>query len=216
MTVLLRTTLLRPLEPDVARIYLYMFDQLKEIPDIEGPTFTFFHLLAPHNPYVFDKDGHVRNNIPLTLQGQEKTGGWLAKKEYIEQMQYINKRILEDIDAILARSSSPPIIILQSDHGSASSWHHGIKGDALQQFWYERTANLNAWYAPPEIQQRLSDTMLSVNTFRILFFALFGDVLPPLAPHINASWYGKPYDFVDVVDTVDHAFDAKGEAPLTQ
>ena len=207
MSVFVRTTLLRPFEPDVASMYHYMFDTVETVPDIDGPTFTFLHLLAPHNPYVFDASGNVRSNVPLTLQMQEKTGGWKEKAQYVEQLQYLNTRYLQIIDSILAKSKVPPIIILQSDHGSASSWDPKSKGKKRMRFWFERTGTLNAWYAPPSVQVRLTPKMLSVNTFRILLSELFGEDLPELEPHVYTSWYGAPYKFVDRVDTVDAAFD---------
>lgn len=205
VSVLLRTTMLRPLEPDVASMYLYMMDKVKEVPTIKGPTFTFLHLLMPHNPYVFDKKGNIRNNIPLTLQMQEKTGGWRAKKEYIEQLRYLNRRILEIVDALIAKSKYPPVIILQSDHGSASSYRAYDSTLRRAKSWHERTATLNAWYAPPAVQERLSDNMVSVNTFRILFSELFGDKLPELPRKVKFSWYSFPYRFLDVTRQVEFA-----------
>lgn len=205
VSVLTRTTMLRPLEPDVASMYLFMLEKVKEVPAIAGPTFTFLHLLMPHNPYVFDKNGNVRSNVPLTLQLKEKTGGWTAKREYLDQLRYVNKRVLEIIDVLIAKSTVPPVIILQSDHGSASSYRVSDSTLKRAKTWHERTATLNAWYAPPAVTAQLTDNMVSVNTFRLLFSALFGDDLPQLPRKVNFSWYSYPYRFLDVTRDVEFA-----------
>lgn len=209
VSVLLRTTMLRPLEPDVASMYLYMLDKIKEVPTIQGPTFTFLHLLMPHNPYVFDRHGNIRKNVPLTLQMQEKTGGWRAKKDYIEQLRYVNGRVLEVVDALVAKSKVPPVIILQSDHGSASSYRTRDSAGQRAKTWHERTGTLNAWYAPPAVKEKLSDNMVSVNTFRTLFSTLFGENLPDLPRKISFSWYSFPYRFLDITEEVEYAFSDK-------
>src|SRR5262249_50808645 len=56
----LRDTALRLFESQMADQHLYEFESLKQVARIQGPTFTFCHIIAPHPPYVFDRDGHVR------------------------------------------------------------------------------------------------------------------------------------------------------------
>lgn len=203
MSVLLRTTALRPLEHNVAESYLYMLDTVQTVPELTGPTFTFLHLLMPHNPYVFNKDGSVRADIPMTLQFDERTGGWFGKDEYIGQLQYLNTRILEVVDALVARSKVPPIILLESDHGSATRAVTGMSRKDKIAFWKERSANFSAWYAPDTIRVKLTDDLFAVNTFRIVLSTLFGDDLPPLKGRVMASWYNRPNSFKDVTDLVD-------------
>jgi hypothetical protein len=208
MSVLLRTTALRPLEPAISDAHLYMLRQVQEVPNLTGPTFTFLHLLMPHNPYVFDKDGNVRADIPMTLQFEERTGGWGGKAEYLGQLEYLNRRVLEIVDRLVADSPNPPIIILESDHGSATRYHDHLEPDDKLAFWDERSANLSAWYAPAAVRAQLPDDLVSVNTFRILFSALWGEDLPPLEKHVWASWYARPNTFEDVAALVDPVVEA--------
>ncbi len=203
MSVLLRTTMLRPFEPSVAHMDLFMLDKVTEVPDIEGPTFTFLHLLLPHNPYVFDREGNIRADIPLTLQFVERTGGWGARKEYIDQLIYLNRRMEGIIDALIARSATPPIIILQSDHGSSSLYRKNMSSAKKLSFYNERTANFNAWYAPANIRSELSDDMVPVNTFRLVFRQLFGAAFPTLEKHIYMSWYGSGDKVKEITGLLD-------------
>ena len=197
VTVLLRTTALRPFEPNVAHLYLYMMDHIVEVPSIPGPTFTLFHLVLPHNPYVFARDGTIRENVPMTLEKHGKRESWQDKQAYLDQLVYLNGRIESIVDELIARSPNPPIIVIQSDHGSAIN-RYLDQGD----YWIERTATLNAIYAPPAIVARWGDEAQSVNTFRIILGELFGLDLPPLEPRFLFSKYGAPYKWKDVTKTV--------------
>jgi hypothetical protein len=197
ISVLLRTTALRPFEPNVAHLHLYMMEHIVEVPSIPGPTFTLFHLVLPHNPYVFARDGTVRENVPMTLEKQGKRESWQDKQAYIDQLGYLNGRIESIVDELIARSPNPPIIVIQSDHGSA------INRDGDQRdYWIERTSTLNAIYAPPAIVARWGDAPHSVNTFRIILGELFGLDLPPLPPRFLFSKYGAPYNWKDVTKAV--------------
>ena len=101
------------------------FRVLRESPLLEGPFFFFVHLLSPHPPFVFGPDGEPvePGYLYSTLDGDRMPGaGVEAIPDYLvryrAQLAFINKKIIEAIDAILSRSTGPPIIILQGDHGS--------------------------------------------------------------------------------------------------
>ena len=200
-TVLWSTTALRPFESSLAELHLFLLSEVQKVPARAGPTFTFLHLLLPHNPYVFDREGNVRTDVPASLQFEEKTGGWGEKEDYIDQLVYLNTRLLEIMDTLVRDSPNPPVIILQSDHGSASSYGKGK--DWRTTFYPERTGILNAWYAPPAVREHLTDDMHSVNTFRTLFSTLFGADYPLLERHIWASWYKSPNMIHDVTAQLD-------------
>ena len=46
------------------------------------------------------------------------------KKNYINSLIFTNNKIDSIVDEILSNSYEPPIIILQSDHGPESTFHH--------------------------------------------------------------------------------------------
>jgi hypothetical protein len=203
LAVLLRTTMLRAFEPSVANLHLFMFENLKAVPAMREPTFTLSHFLLPHNPYVFDRNGRIRTNVPLGLQWTEKTGGWPAKQEYVEQMIFLNRKIKEIVDDLLANSAHRPIIIIQGDHGSATSFvTDDFTSPASVPFVRERTAILNAYLVPERIKERLYSSITPVNTFRLLFRELFGGDFEPLADRSYITWYRTPGELTEVTEQV--------------
>lgn len=70
----------------------------------EHPKFVFVHIILPHPPYTWGKDGGVRT---------ESMG---EMEQYLEQVQFTEGYLLQMIDAIEETDS---IIIIQSDEGIA-------------------------------------------------------------------------------------------------
>lgn len=133
---------------------------------INEPKFVYTHLMMPHYPYYYDSKG---NPMPIA-----KLGGLnrVNANDYIEYLQYGNKRLLELIDNILAGSVSPPIIIVLSDHGFR---HPEKNADPAYDF-----INLNAVYFPGGDYSRFYDNFSNVNQFRLIFNQYFGQRLPML------------------------------------
>ena len=130
------------------------------------PKFVYTHLMMPHYPYYFDSKG---DRLPLEkLKGLNRTNA----NDYIEYLQYSNKKLLELIDNILAYSSSPPIIIILSDHGLR---HPEKNVDPAYDF-----INLNAVYFPNRNYGQFYDTITNVNQFRVIFNSYFNQQLPLL------------------------------------
>jgi hypothetical protein len=212
--VLVRTTALRLVEPEVAAFHLFMFDKLLEVPAIEGPTFAFCHMMLPHNPYVFDREGNVRHDIPLELQFKEKTGGWDDRQAYLDQMQYLNSRVLAAIDALLAGSRVRPVILLHSDHGSASTYPgDDASAERMSSFARERLPILNAYLVPEQVRARLYPSISPVNTYRVLFSALFGAQFELLPDESFLSWYREPYRWSDVTAVLAARAAGQGRPP---
>lgn len=149
---------------------LYEFDQLGKVPTLPSPKFVFVHIIAPHNPFVFTASGDfVSRTTPFTLNNDiDALRLPDYKRGYADQVAYINTRILEVVDALLVNSATPPVIILQGDHGSprVAGWE---------------TAILNAYYLPDASGMAMLYPSISpVNSFRVIFNAYFGANLPLL------------------------------------
>lgn len=127
----------------------YTLDTLESLPELPGPKFVFAHITSPHPPYVFAADGSFH-----FWPEEQKEEGCLAA------VQYLDGRIAEIVQSIRAQSDPEPIIIIQGDHG--------IDGQT-------RLEVLNALYLPCAEQPAPYATMSSVNTFRIVFDACFGE-----------------------------------------
>jgi len=139
---------------------LCQFDRIpKIIDDSDGPFFLFAHLLVPHKPYYFGPNGESLNPDSIELGGFEK-----RNFDYIKQLQFVNKKTLELIDKIIENSKEPPIIIIQSDHGSE------FPQDATDlQKMNEKMHNFNAYYLPDGGESILYDDVTPVNSFRLIF-----------------------------------------------
>lgn len=168
--------------PSIADYHRAAFDALETIASDERPTFTLAHVVMPHPPYVLDRDGRVVLDISV-LRGQ--WGGVANERGYIEQLRYVDKRMLDVIDTILARSTTRPIIILQGDHGSWSSrFEAGVSHHDVVK---ERMSILNAYLVPDGVRSLLYPSITPVNTFRAIDRGLFGEALDLLP---DDSWYG--------------------------
>jgi hypothetical protein len=174
--ILWNTTMLRPFyyqlvggQSDTVyqRMTLYTLEHLKAIPEeVEGPKFIFAFLCCPHAHFVFDAEGgHVD---PLNWQN------FADKQFYRDQYIFISKQIEEVVDALLEKSETPPIIILQSDHGMRP--HH--PGIVIGPDEWRKI--LNAMYLPGVDYSELSDSIPPVNTFRLVFDYYFGADYPLL------------------------------------
>jgi hypothetical protein len=205
--VLFRTTALRMFESNSAQIHLNAFKTLKEIPEIPGPTFTFAHIVCPHRPFVFDCNGTVLDDRQdLELLKEQRSN---YRDGYIGQLQFVNKMITGVVEEILAKSKTPPIIIIQGDHGTASL-AKGTKFQPLRNMDFlcrERLPILNAYYVPEKMREKLYPTITPVNSFRLLLTECFNENFPPLPDRSFMGWYNSPFQLTDMTEHV-HALGA--------
>jgi hypothetical protein len=140
--------------------------------------FVFAHILSPHPPFVWGPNGEkVQFTGDYTLFGDNK------KREkviglYTGQSEYIGKITIDAIDQILQKSKTPPIIILQSDHGN-DAYLDNV--NPTKEGIDIRSANLSAFYFPDSDYGKLSPTLTNVNTFRIVlnkYFCTNFSILP--------------------------------------
>jgi len=178
------------------RIILYTFERLPEIAALEGPKYIFAHIIAPHPPYVFDRAGNpIDPDYPFTLSIESRPG-------YIEQLQFINRAVLETIDGILANSESPPIIIIQGDHGPGTMTNHdSVENSCL----YERYSILNAYHLPGVSRTSVPMDLSPVNSFRFLFNTYFNADLELLPNRQYFSTSAHYYQFMDVTGQTEEA-----------
>lgn len=210
--MLIRMTPLRflPMKAEIWDFYTsireridFALDRLPEIAEDEAPTFTFAHLLCPHHPFVFGENGE---DISPRERGAAVTGGsrhnyFGGPKAYLEnyprQAKYLTRRIEQTIDRILEKSATPPIIILQSDHGSG--YRHHLESMEKTDI-HERMSILNCYYFPGARYERLYPSITPVNSFRVVLDTFFGADLPLLKDRNFFSTYDDPYTVTDVTE----------------
>jgi chromate transport protein ChrA len=130
------------------------------------PKFVYAHLMMPHYPYYFDRDGKEQPFEKL-LEGNQSN-----KEAYIEYLQYSNKKLIELVEHILRSSASPPIIVLAGDHG----FRH-FKEPVGSKYYF---LNLVSVHLPSKNYTGFSDSLTGVNLFRAVLNAQYGQQLPLL------------------------------------
>jgi len=186
-------------------VVTFNFKTLASIPKIPGPKFVFAHIISPHPPFIFDKAGNpVEINYAFNFKdGNEYPGSKDEYRQgYIDQLQFVNRRLLETISAIIENSDFPPIIILQADHGSGLFIDFTSSVDTCIK---ERFSPFAAYYLPGVNDRSFVSDVSGVNTFRIVFNEYFDARLPLLD---NLQYYYKKdvsfYEFEDVTSRVDN------------
>lgn len=123
---------------------------------VQRPRFIYTHLMMPHGPSYFDKDGNPpKKSLP-------------DRQQYVEYIQYTNKKILPLIDRILKTTADPPVILFMSDHGYRDSVTN------LNNYAF---MNMNAIYYPDKQYNGFYKGMSNVNQFRVLLNSKFNQKL---------------------------------------
>jgi hypothetical protein len=161
------------------------FSRLDAVPSQPGPKFVVFHTLVPHDPYVFGAQGQ-----PVTFPSttDEALHGQLGMTYYVNQLKYLESKLLQTIDTIRARSKQPPVIVLQSDEGFESA---GTFGDAASH--QIRVKGLVA-LSIPGIKAKAPKPPNTVNTLRYVFNNVFGTRYPML-PTASSPDGDYPYQW---------------------
>ncbi len=179
---------------------LFLLDQLPSIARVEGPTFTFAHIVSPHPPFVFGEDGEdvsPRATGPIPADSPKFGTVDYLREAYRKQAVYITGQVDRAIDRILEASPEPPIIILQSDHGSWLNYH---PDDVDRTDLRERFGVLNCLLIPGRKAEGLADDLAPVNNFPVVLNQAFGAGLPIRENRSYFSTFSDPLVFTDVTE----------------
>jgi hypothetical protein len=104
---------------------------------------------------------------------------------YLGQIEYLNGRVEAIVDTILADADTPPVVIIQGDHG--------LDGPLASQM-----AILNAYYLQGAEIEDLYGTISPVNSFRVVFNHVFHGEFPYLEDRSYYSRHSAPFDLTEV------------------
>lgn len=139
---------------------LYVLDTLPKLAKMPGPKFVFVHILIPHVPHVFEPDGTVRVDPNYYgAQGANGIDSTYQRNGYVDSVQFINSRMLPILKTLIEDSPTPPIIVMEGDHGLSGQ---------------NRTQNLSTYYLPGVNNKGLYAAISPVNSFRVIFNDYFG------------------------------------------
>ena len=179
--------------PESAELLDWKFARLPELAGGAQPVFVFAHLTLPHEPYVYDET--CRHREPYWPLDDEQDS-LAVKTAYVAQIKCLNRKLLTLVDQLREHSRTPPVILLQADHG------HGRLGrisPGLEQAapWQiaERRAVFAAYALPGIVSAAVSDSISPVNITRLVLQHYFGASLPQLANLTFWSAWSRPYRF---------------------
>jgi len=150
----------------------YIINYLKkDVQQIESPKFIYAHILCPHAPYVFDREGNPVE--PFNAESQ-RVGGVIPAKNtvneaYLEQYIYMCREVVNIANCHIGKKTAgDPVIIVQSDHGPRPFMVY-LKNriNTYKVF--------NAVYFPDGNYMDLYDSIAPVNTMRVLLNKYFGE-----------------------------------------
>ncbi len=170
------------------------FDMVAKVPQLNGPNFVFAYFYGLHPPFIFGAEGE---NIKAYQAVESLKDRVKWKKLYLSQLQFYNSKLEELIDRILAKSRVPPIIILQSDHGTQFS---ACSSENFKGCIQEKMRNFNAYYLPGNGDEMFYDSITPVNSFRLIFKHYFGAKINLLSDLCYYSKLAHPFLFSDVTD----------------
>jgi hypothetical protein len=164
---------------------------LADVPLRDEPTFAFSHLVSPHWPYVFTVDCSVAKRVVINSRARRQ-------RAYLDQLRCLNQLILGTVSAIRLRSSVPPIIILQGDHGTNLLRYSDAPsaGAVTAAQARERFGAFGAYHMPDGGGRLFADTVTMVNVFQKVLSFYFGARIEPSADELYLSLERTPYLFV--------------------
>ena len=166
------------------------------------PLFVFAHITSPHEPYLFNSDCSPRRAFwPSNFIARDETP---EKQAYLAQVICLNRRLEAVVERILRDSQSPPVILLQGDHG------HGrmtLEIPDVKQVTPDRLAEradvLAAYYLPGADPHIIYDSITPVNVFRAVLRQYFHAGLEPLPDETFWSSSAHPFTLTRVTSRVN-------------
>jgi hypothetical protein len=179
-----------------AGVVLWKFRELGELATASGPKFVFAHFLVPHSPFLFDADCTL---IRVEVVAEDDPDNWaLLRQSYIAQLQCVNRLVLDMVDELISSSATPPIILLQSDHGYGLFTRPPPLADISLTQLDERFDLFAAYHLPEAPEDLMPGTISPVSLFPTLLRHYFGAQAPAVEDRSYYSSWERPYDFVDV------------------
>jgi hypothetical protein len=164
---------------------------------LPGPKFVFAHVMLTHMPFHLDAScsPHRWRSWPESR----------FRDAYLAQVRCTNRVVLRAVTDILARAATPPIIILQADHGTSTLLRRDNRFAASRLTpaqSVERFGAFGAYFLPSGGSQRLGQHVTPVTMMRYVCHTYFDARLDPLPNDSYFNTARQPFRFTPVADSV--------------
>lgn len=161
----------------IATKYVFNFLQ-KNKKSYYSPKFIYAHIECPHNPYVFNREGHFVTNVPYNNADFKRDPYVHPNKSvnpaYLEQYIYVNNELEKTINIFFENGNpTDKIIVIQNDHGPRP--HELYLKDRTQPF-----KAFNAVYFPDGDYTDLYENIAPINTLRVVLNKHLGETFEML------------------------------------
>ena len=173
-----------------------------------GPRFVFTHIICPHGPLVFARDGSLVSRGTVAREGEAKA--------YVNQHYWVDQQIEKLVTSLMDRpAGQQPIIVLQADEGPYPGEPREWPADPDPNQLEMKFDILNAYYLPGIPSSAVWPTITPVNTFRMILDEYFhaGFAHLPDREYTFADLSRHLYEFRDVTDRVHDAIWGRPPAP---
>jgi hypothetical protein len=173
---------------------LASFDALATPPPRRHPVFVFAHFLLPHGPYLFDAECRKRGAPVAELPFGTATD----RRLFVEHLQCGNRQLLRAVRAILARSTVPPIIVIQGDHGPLGDSRPADDARMTSQDLRLSFDVFGAYHLPAGGDADFHEPITVANVLRSIFVHYFAADLPRQPDASYLSRPKRPFEFTRV------------------
>jgi hypothetical protein len=168
----------------------------------DQPRFTYVYSSPPHMPFIYDANGKISGGPASTKLID--TNQDLYREGYRNSVSFVNSKIPEIVAELIKRSPTPPIIIIQGDHGPAVlavGAPMDVDIPSVESI-DERYGIMNTMFMPKHCSKSPPSDLTSVNTFRFVL----------------ASCYESPWDMLtnDIFWGQGDSFEPIGHLILNQ
>jgi hypothetical protein len=181
-----------PYVPETAAMLDWKFEQLGQLAGQERPVFVLAHITLPHEPYLYRAD--CRHRPPYWPNRDDGADSLEIRAAYVEQVRCLNQKLEVLITRWQTRARTPPIILLQSDHGHGRGGRHvpDLREVSVEQV-ADRVSVFAAYLVPGAEPAGLPDDVTPINAMRFMLRSVFRADLPPLVDATYWSSYQRPH-----------------------
>ncbi len=173
------------------------FNLLKEKLDINSPFYAFYHILAPHMPFSFHKDGSINNKYNELIL-YDNFQDELAQA-YVNHTIYVNKLAIEALNQLIEnikKNNRKAVIFIHSDHGAERTPLYETRYNIiLAEYKYGYDNN----------DKIFQDNMSLINVFPMLFNYIFKTNIK-LKDNKFFDEHPYNYDTTDITDIINKFF----------